>query len=212
MDLCTSYSERPNLLLYRDRFAVHKELHSKLQGERPARWPRCLSWHILMWLSTMNGCCPMVTADRLCSTVLAWALPPSKPCELYSTVLWLENPFLTLLSVEGKVSATRMGASAVCQVRHHDQLNSSRISALYQSHYNVWTWTVQSKQCIFLSKTILDKSLFGKLKPAKQVDKYKNSVSMSSDRQWQGPGHGRAAQVYYAHHRKLWKHLRRPQA
>lgn len=100
VDLCTSYSERPNLLLYRDRFAVHKELHSTLQGERPARWPCCLSWHILMWLSTMNGCCPMVTADRLCSTVLAWALPPSKPCELYSTVLWLENSFLTLLSVE----------------------------------------------------------------------------------------------------------------
>lgn len=29
----------------------------------------------------------------------------------------------------------------------------------------------------FLSKTILDKSLFGKLKPAKQVDKHKNSMS-----------------------------------
>lgn len=38
--------------------------------------------------------------DRLCSPVLAWALPPSQPCELYSTVLWLENSFLTLLSVE----------------------------------------------------------------------------------------------------------------
>lgn len=63
VDLCTSYSERPNLQLYRDRFAVHKELHSGLQGERPARWPCCLSWHILMWLGTMNRCCPVVTAQ-----------------------------------------------------------------------------------------------------------------------------------------------------
>lgn len=51
--------------------------------------------------------------------------------------------------------------------------NSINFLPLKQSHYNVWTWTVQSKQCIFLSKTILDKSLFGKLKPVKQIYKYK---------------------------------------
>lgn len=207
MDLCTSYSERPNLLLYRDRFAVHKELHSKLQGEGPARWPRCLSWHILMWLSTMNGCCPVVTMQH-CAGLGAASLEALWTLQ-YCVMAW-EFILNTAISGEGKVSATRMGASAICQMRNHDQLNSSRFSALYQSHYNVWTWTVQSKQCIFLSKTILDKSLFGKLKPAKQVDKYKNSMSMSSDRQWQGPGHGRAAPSVLCSPQKALKHLRRP--
>lgn len=115
--MCASAIVRPNLQLYRDSLAVHEELHRELQGERPARWPCCLSWHVLMWLGTINTAAlsaqwafgshahrlaPRVIAQTgyAASAVLARELPPSKPCELYSTVLWLENSFLTLLAVE----------------------------------------------------------------------------------------------------------------
>lgn len=92
---CASAIVRPNLQLYRDRFAVHKELHSELREERPARWPCCLSWHILMWLGTINRCCAVFTVgprqpcppagtqgdctDRLCSSCWPGCCLPQSP-------------------------------------------------------------------------------------------------------------------------------------
>lgn len=123
-------NETPNLKLYRNRdFAFQKELLWVTQHTSPAEtWHELQgenvsalrsgksSWHILLRQGTINCCCPSegrepltnhahwgadsANAERPHSSVLACALPPSKPCGTYSTVLWLENSFLTLLAVE----------------------------------------------------------------------------------------------------------------
>lgn len=180
-----------------------KELHSELRlrrregtfGERMFLF--CGHGHppgtILMWQGTIHCCCPIWMeltfhpprtlrsttaclpreAAWLCAGLRAAS---SKPCGTlqYWVMAW-EFILNTASSGKGKVLATWMGGK--WNLQNVDswllERNSINFSAPQQSHYNVWTWTVQSKQCIVLSKTILDKSLFGKLKPVKQIDKYK---------------------------------------
>lgn len=136
-----------------------------------------------MWQGTINCCCPVWTElsfhwpctprSTAPSSALACARPPAKPCGTlqYWVMAW-EFILSTASSGEGKVLATWMGASGTCKMWNHYSRETQSIFLPLNSPITMSEPELYNQSNVvffFLSKTILDKSLFGKLKPVKQI-------------------------------------------
>lgn len=104
----------------------------------------------------------VIFKDALC---LPTCMHPLKHCWTlqYCVMAWL---FLTLLAVERvNVMPKWIEASGTCKLLNHDIVEKVISCPLTVPLQCFEPEPVQSKWCIFLSETILDKSLFGKIKP-----------------------------------------------
>lgn len=142
VDFCICYSERPNLQLYRGQVCCPQgvALRSYTVSFRERGllvWPSWVSWYILMqlrhnWplLPCLHGepWAAMPTSRHLvrvrrqamqCDAGLDAASLKALWTLQYCVMAW-EFILNTASSGEGKVLATRMGASATCKMRNHD--------------------------------------------------------------------------------------------